>query len=297
MIVLGKDGFSEMLAEELRAEFVRIESKLFPDGESYLRITEPERVRREKVVLVVRGESSKLDQNRILIECFLLLGKLKELGAKKICLLLPYIPYARQDKEFLKGEIVSIKTIRNLLKEKCDLLVNVNSHDFRKEGWIDKKTYNMDAMASVGRFLQSKGLKDPIVISPDTGMDENAGKLAKLIGGNSISFRKERDRRTGEIRTSGKIPNLRGQEAIIYDDIISTGSTVLNVLKLVKKTGASKIICVAIHVISVINKKYGKDSISLIKDECELCSTDTIESEVSKISVIPELAKTLLKIF
>jgi ribose-phosphate pyrophosphokinase len=297
MIVLGRDGFSERLAKETGSEFVRIESKIFPDGESYFRVSEPEKVSGEKAILVVRGESSKLDQNRILTESILLLDKLKEIKAKKICLVLPYIPYARQDKEFLKGETVSIKTIRNLLKEKCDLLVNVTSHDFRKEGWIDRKTYNLDATGSIAEFLKKKKLKDPIVIAPDIGVSESVEKLAKQIGGNSIGFEKERDRKTGKIRISGKIPNLRGQELVIYDDMVSTGGTIYNILKLAKKTEAGKIICVSVHVISVLNEKFRKNSIDLIRDECEFLATDTIDSEVSRVSVIPQLARTLLKIF
>ncbi len=298
MIVLGRDGFSEKLAKKMHAKFVRIESKIFPDGESYFRISEPERVKGEKVILVVRGESSKLDQNRMLTESLLILDKLKELRAKKTCLLLPYIPYARQDKEFLKGETISIKTFRSILKEKCDLLVNVTSHDFRKEGWIDRKTYVMDATDSIAEFLKSKKFKDPVFVAPDMGVNESVEKLAKSLGGNSIGFKKERDRKTGKIRTSGKIPNLRGKELVIYDDMVSTGGTIHNALKLAKKTGAGKIICVTIHMISVLNKKHGKNSIDLIRDECdEFLATDTIESEVSRISVIPDLAKTLLKIF
>jgi len=297
MIVLGRDGFSERLAKETGSEFIGVESKIFPDGESYFRVSEPERVKGEKTILVVRGEASKLDQNRILTESLLLLDKIRELKAKKTCLVLPYIPYARQDKEFLKGEAVSIKTIRKILKEKCDLLVNVTSHDFRKEGWIDRKTYVFDATDSIAEFLKGKGLKDPIVIAPDMGVNGDVEKLAKSIGGNSIVFGKERNRKTGGIKTFGKIPNLRGQELVIYDDMVSTGETVYNALKLAKKTGAGRIICIAVHVISVMNEKLGKNSIGLIRGECEFLATDTIDSEVSKISVIPELAKTLLKIF
>jgi len=297
MIVLGRDGFSESLAKETGSEFIIVESKVFPDGESYFRISEPGKVKGKKAVLVVRGESPGLDQNRMLTECLLLLGKLRELGAKKTCLVLPYVPYSRQDREFLKGETVSIKTIRALLKGKCDLLVNVASHDFRKGGWIGRKTYNLDATGSISEFLKGKGLKDPVVIAPDMGVSGSADKLAKSLGGDSVVLGKERDRKTGKIATSGDLPGLRGREVVIYDDMVSTGGTVYNALKMARKAGAGRIFCVAVHVISVMNEKLKKNSLDLIRGECELVSTNTIGSEVSRISVIPDIARVLLKNF
>ncbi|NIO22754.1 MAG: ribose-phosphate diphosphokinase [Candidatus Aenigmarchaeota archaeon] len=298
MIVLGREGFSERLAKELRAEFARIETKVFPDGESYFRISEPEKIRGKKAILVVRGRTPNLDQNRMLTESFLLLDKLKALKAKKTCLLLPYIPYSRQDREFLKGETVSVKTVRNLLKEKCDLLVNVTSHDFRKEGWIDKKTYNIDATESVTEFLKSKKFENPVVMAPDMSVSENVEELAKSLGGNSIGFEKERDLKTGKIRTFGKIPNLRGRELIIYDDVASFGETLYKAVLMGKKAKASKIICILIHVLSVYNKKFEKNSIDLIKDESdEYYSSDTIESPITKFSIIKQVSEFLKENF
>ncbi len=246
----------------------------------------------------MRGKTPGLDQDKMVLESMLVLDKLKELGAKKICLFLPYMPYARQDKEFVKGEVVSVKSLRRNLKEKCDLLVNVTSHDFRKEGWLDKKTYNIDATDSVIDFLKTKNFKDPIVIAPDMMSKVDVEKIAKAIKGNTFAIRKERDRKTGEIKTFAKIPNLSGQELIIFDDVASSGGTLYKAIQMGKKAKASKIICIVIHVLSVHNKKIDRNSIEMIKEECdEYYSSDTISSSITKFSVIKQSAEFLKKNF
>ena len=95
MIVLGRDDFSRAVAREGGWEFVRLETKTFPDGESYFRITEPERLRNEKVVLAVRGRTPGLQQDKLVTESVIVLDRVREAGAGKICLFVPYLPYAR----------------------------------------------------------------------------------------------------------------------------------------------------------------------------------------------------------
>ncbi len=298
MIVLGRDDFSRAVAREGGWEFVRLETKTFPDGESYFRITEPERLRNEKVVLAVRGRTPGLQQDKLVTESVIVLDRVREAGAGKICLFVPYLPYARQDREFLPGEAVSAKSVRNLLSERCDLLLSVSSHDFRKEGWIGEKMYNIDGTDSAIDFLRERELKDPIVIAPDMTAKDNVERLAKAIGGNTFAIKKERDRKTGEIKTFAKIPNLSGQELVIFDDVSSSGGTLYKAIQMGKKAKASKIFSVVIHALSVHNEKFGKNSIDLIRGECdEYSSSDTIESPVTKFSVVKQTARFLKESF
>ncbi|MCD6591045.1 MAG: ribose-phosphate diphosphokinase [Candidatus Aenigmarchaeota archaeon] len=299
MIVLGRDLFSRKLAEELKAEFVEVFHKKFPDGEYYFRISEPDKLKGRKAFVVVRRTMNNLDQNGMIIESLLLADKIKGLEAEKSCLVLPYMPYARQDKEFLKGEVVSVKTLRDMLTEKYDLVLNVTSHDLRKEGWINEKAYNIDATDSIIEFFRKMNFKDPIVIAPDMTASENVERLAKAIGGNTLAVEKKRDYNTGHITSNiTKLPNFSGQELIIFDDICSTGGTLYKAIGLTKKAKARKIIAVVIHLLDVYNEKFGKNSVELIENSAdEFHATDTIETPLSDISVIGQIGDFLKKNF
>lgn len=298
MIVVGNDKFSERFAKKMGAGHVRLETKRFPDGEYYMRITEPERLKGEKVIFVSRGRTPDLSQDRLVTKSLLVIFKLREIGARKVGLFLPFMPYSRQDKEFISGEVVSVKIFRKVLEENCDLVVSVTNHDFRREGWVDEKFYNIDGTASAIEFLKAKKFANPIVAAPDMTSKGNVARIAEEIGGSVLAVKKERNHKTGEIRTTGELPDLSGKELIIFDDIASTGNTMLEAISLGKKANASKIICIVIHALSVFNAKRGRNSMEMIKEESdEYYSSDTIENPVQGYSVVDQVAEFLKENF
>lgn len=298
MIVVGSDSFAEKIAEKMACKFVKLETKIFPDGECYLRISEKDKIKGQNVIAVLRDKTPGHNQDRLLTKTLLVIHKLKELGAKKVGLFLPYMPYARQDKEFLPGEIVSVKILRKILEEKCDLIVSVTNHDKREEGWIDKKFYNIDATDSAIKFLLSKNFRNPIIAAPDMTSKKNVEKIAKSLKGSVLTVKKERDYKTGEIKSYGKIPDLKGRTLIIFDDIVSTGNTMLKAIKMAKEATPEKIICVVIHALDVWNSQVNSTSIKAIKEICdEFYASDTIENPVESFSVIDQAIEFFKKKF
>lgn len=298
MIVLGEDEFSKDLAKEAGAEFMQLKTKIFPDGESYIRITEPKKIKGRKIVPVIRKDEPDLNQDRLITKSILVLDKLTGLEADKICLFLPYMPYARQDKEFIEGETASVKIIRRTLQEKCDVLLNVTNHDFRKEGWVSEGVYNIDGADSAIDFLKGRGFRKPAVIAPDMRASPSVEKIAKALGGESLVVEKKRDYETGEIEVKAELPDLSGKELIIFDDVAASGGTLYKAIQMGKEANAEKITCVVVHVISMHNKKSGKNSIEMIKDECdEYFASDTISSPITSYSVVKKAAEFLRESF
>lgn len=298
MIVLGNDKFSKRVARRMNAEHVKLETKRFPDGEYYMRITEPEKLKGEKVIFISRGRTPGLSQDRLLSKSLLVVHKLREIGVKKMGLFLPFMPYSRQDKEFTPGEIVSVKIFRNVLENECDLIVSVTNHDKRDEGWVDDKFYNIDGTDSAIEFLKSKGFKNPIVAAPDMTSKGNVARIAKAVGGSVLAVSKERDRKTGDVTTRGELPDLSGKELIIFDDVASTGNTLFEAIQLGRKANADRIVCVVIHALSVFNARHGRNSMEMIKEECdEYYSSDTIENPVSGFSIVDQVSEFLEKNF
>ncbi|MBN2043031.1 MAG: ribose-phosphate diphosphokinase [Candidatus Aenigmarchaeota archaeon] len=298
MIVAGRDRFSEMLANELNAKYVEIGHRVFPDGESYFRLKEQNIIKGQPVILVVRAKTPGTNLDGLVTESVILLDYIRSLGPSKLCLLLPYQPYSRQDQQFLRGEPVSSKIIRKTLSKKCDLLVNVASHDFRKEGWISRNMYNVSGLESAITLLKMEEHKNAVVIAPDMTENGNVQKIAKVIGAGTISIMKERDKVTGDIESEEIDYDFGGKDVIIYDDVTSSGATLLKTIHRVKTDAPRRITVIVIHAIACYNPKEKMDSIEMIREtRAKFHSSDTIETPVTSFSVIPETAKRLREIF
>ncbi|MDI6806733.1 MAG: ribose-phosphate diphosphokinase [Candidatus Aenigmarchaeota archaeon] len=300
MIVVGKenDEFSKQLAKELGIEYSPIEHKLFPDNESYIRFQNYDGLKEKELIFVNRGESPNFNPDKLLIETLFTLKKLKGEYKSKIYCVLPYIPYARQDKKFKRGEVVSLREARDSLKEYSDLLINVSAHDFRSEGWVDEKTYNVDGTYAIIDFMEKQKYEKPLILAPDMTATNSVLMIAEALDAGTESLIKRRSLETGMIITGGKLPSLNDQELIIYDDIASTGNTLYKAVERGKEAGAKKIVCAVVHAVLTYNKDFGKNCLDLIREQgAEFYATDTIASPISEISIVPYIAKAIKERF
>ncbi len=285
MIVLGNDAFGKSLAEKLGAEFVKIEQRVFPDGEVCPRISGE--INNSHAVIAMRM-SLPLDPNRYLIETLFAIKNLKGLGVKKIDVVMPYFVYARQDKAFRKGEPFSAKYVLELLKEAgASRFFTVTSHADRNKERISlsDSAYNINGFVAIGDYLKKNGLKNPLIIAPDDGAEKFAETVAIHIGCEYTVFEKRRDLDTGEVEMKSSA-DMKGKEVIIVDDIISSGSTMLKAKDICKKNGAKSVMAAVVHVVS----EKGIESIP------NLVATDTINSTASKISVVEMVADRIKKV-
>ncbi|MBS7655729.1 ribose-phosphate diphosphokinase [Candidatus Bathyarchaeota archaeon] len=277
------------VAQELNLKAILVESKVFPDGESYIRI--PEEEIDEELILI---QSTYPPQNKHLIELFLMLDAAKDLGAEKIITVVPYLAYARQDKRFRAGEAISIKVLAKLIKEAgASKFVTFNIHKEKILEFFNIKSINLSGASAIGNYFLQKEVRHPYVIAPDKGAYQLAMEIAKILNAECAYFEKKRDKVTGVVETEFKELNIKDKTAIIVDDIISTGSTIINVAEILKKQGAEKVYAVCVHPILIENaqnrmKLAGVD---------EVLGTDCVPTEVSKITVASILAKTLRKEF
>ncbi|KKL86720.1 hypothetical protein LCGC14_1941880 [marine sediment metagenome] len=282
------------IARELGIETINTDTKTFPDGENYLRISiEDETKILDKEVIIVQstGPSSSRTQNARLIELFMIIDSIKRMGAAKIIVVVPYLAYARQDKRFRPGESKFADVILQLLDSLgIDEFYTVDVH---APTVIDEclcKAINIDSMKLLADYIKSKGAKDIIVISPDKGAIERSKAFAKYFGKNIPVevLEKERDVKTGEIKMKG-ILSLKDKDVVIADDIIATGGTMATSIKLAKASGARKVFAVATHALLLQQAKY-----RLLKAGAdEIIGTDSIDNEASKVSLAKIIADYL----
>lgn len=273
------------IAEILGVETVSVAHKKFPDSESYIRL-EGE-VKGEEIVIV---QSTGPPQDTNLIQLFILADAAKDLGAKRVIAIVPYLAYARQDKRFLPGEAISIQTIGKLLKTSgIDELITVNVHERKVLEKFEIPAKSISAIGLLADYFKSKGLERAFALAPDEGAAEFAIEASKVLGGDYGWLHKERDRYTGEVRTEEKNLDVSGKDAIIFDDIISTGGTTANAVKILRKQGARRVFAACVHPLMIGN---AKERILQAGAE-EIVGTDSVPSNVTVVSLAPLLAKAL----
>ncbi|WP_291999767.1 ribose-phosphate diphosphokinase [Caldivirga sp.] len=232
------------VASRINAEAKEITHKVFPDGEQYVRVEA--NVEGSDVLYVTRLYPN---QDQGLIRVMLLLDAVKGLGASRVGLFIPYMPYARQDRRFLEGEPVSINVMLNVFKNLgVEYLYVVDIHKPQSlegyQGFINLKPFKLYAR-------EFKNLSNPVVVSPDSGSLWRAEELARELGVEYDYLEKHRDRYSGEVSFTLRSINVKGKDVVIIDDIISTGGTIVGAAGMLRSMGATSINVVATHCIMI----------------------------------------------
>jgi ribose-phosphate pyrophosphokinase len=274
------------IAQDLNINYFNTESKTFPDGENYLRINlDNESLIEGKEVIIVQstGPSSSGNQNARLFELLMMIDAVKRMGAEKIVVVIPYLAYARQDKIFRPGESKFANIVLYLIDSmRIDELYVVDVHSPNILEEVQCKWINIDSMKILADYIKSLDVKNIVVVAPDKGAVERSKAFAKHFGDNVPVdyFEKIRDVKTGEITMSGKL-SLKNKDVVVSDDIIATGGTMANAIKLSKESGANRVFAVATHALLLQNAKF-----RIIKAGADaIIGTDSIDNEASKVSL------------
>jgi ribose-phosphate pyrophosphokinase len=290
LVIPGPAGLDlgKRVAKLLNVRTVNVIFKRFPDGESYIRVEDE--LKGEEVAIV---QTTSPPQDTNLFQLFLIADAAKDLGAKIISAVVPYLAYSRQDKRFLSGEAFSIKIVAKLLKDSgADRLLTVNSvHDRKILAKFPLQTQSISAIPFLAEYFRNLGLQGAFALAPDEGAKDYAIVAAGILNGEYGWRHKERDRHTGVISFRKEEFDVKGKDAIIFDDIISTGGTTAESVKMLKAQGAKRVFSACVHPLLV------GDAEKRIMDNGaeEIVGTDCVPSHVSKVSVAPLIAKALVQ--
>lgn len=291
MLVVGgsaSEDLSKKASEELGCDFVPVERKRFPDGEIYVRLTEE--VEGEEAVVI---QSTCHPPNQNYMELFLLLDAVRDLGAEKVTTVIPYLAYARQDERFEPGEAVSLETVAKLIQcagaeEVC--LIDLHAHRIGSAPEVfDVPARNLTASPLLAKYFDDKySLKDPVVMGPDGEAQQWAEKAGNAIGTDWDYMIKER-LGDEEVEITPRELDVEGRDVMIVDDIISTGGTMTEAIGILKDHGAEGIYAACTHPVLSGNALQNMKEAGA-KD---VVATDTIGSEISKVSVAPVVAEAV----
>jgi len=282
MIVIGGSssrGLSADLASVLGVECEQATVKRFPDNECYVRI-EKESLDPEAILV----QNSYPDSN--FVELLLLQEAARSLGVERLVTVVPYFGYARQDKRFEKGEPISAKVMAHHLQLYSDKMITVDIHTPSILDWFDTaESVDVGAAPEIGRFFSKAGID--LVLAPDQGASKRANEVASVIGVEWDYLVKIRLSGT-EVKISPKNLDVKGRNVLIVDDIISTGGTIIAATRELRKMGASSVTATCTHGL------FAKGALPKLYEECDkVVSANTLEGEVSEISVAPQIAKVI----
>ncbi len=286
-MIIGGSASQKLAAKiawELGETICPMETRKFPDGERYIRIGGD--VNENAVVI----QSTGYPQDQNLIELFLIIKTLKSLNVENVKVVIPYFGYGRQEKRFRDGEAVSAAAIAQLIEAAgASEIYSINLHENGICDFFDIPAYNISAMPLIADYIGER-YENPIIVAPDKGALPFAEEIAESLGCECDYLEKVR-LSPEKVETKTKNLDVKGKEAIIIDDIISTGGTIVNASNILRQHNADKVVVSCIHPVLV------EDALLKIftAGVDDVIATDTLRSDVSMISVAPLVAEVLKK--
>ena len=286
-VIAGKasEDLAKKLARKIKGDLVKSQIRIFADGES--KITLNGKISKKKSV-VVQSVYPPVDTN--LVQALSLISKARE-SSSEVIGVIPYMGYARQDREFLPGEIITMKVLGKLFKGAgASKIIAVDIHSMIGFEHFTIKSINVTAIPDLVKYFKKMSLKNPLVVSPDQGGKDRAKKFADEFKSEYIALNKKRDRKTGKVEIKTKNVEVANRDLILVDDMISTGGSIIKAAQFLKKQKCGKIFVACTHALLMndAEKKIRKAGIT------KIVSTNTIPGKTSVVDVSNTIAKAII---
>lgn len=276
-------ALAEKLSRALKIPLGETELTRFADGELRVRLLED---LGGKTVFLLQSFSGPVEEH--FFEFCLMVDSARRLGAEKIIGVIPWLGYSKQDKEFRKGEAVSVSVMAKMIS----LLGLEKILVFDLHSALIKDYFTIPVLELSSAEVLYKALKEEtdlsraVVVSPDKGGKGRAGGFAEKYRLPIVFLEKSRDLETGAVTYKKVGKDLREKTAVIYDDIVNRGGTAIEAAKILKSMGAEKVIILATHAVLAGNAALNLQS-SLID---KIFLTDTIavpaEKQFTKLKIV-----------
>lgn len=239
----GNEHIAATIAERLGADVAELEFHPFPDSETYLRIKTPVRDRSIVLVCTLDRPDAKI------LPLIFAASTARELGAARVGLVAPYLPYMRQDRRFNPGEALTSKIFADILSRAIDWLVTVDPHLHRVTSLADLyriPSVVLHAAPLISQWI-STHVQHPLLIGPDEESRQWVNAVASAAGAPFVVLEKTR---LGDRQVSLSVPGVeqwKNHTPVLVDDIISSAGTMLETLHHLARAGMKPAVCIGIH--------------------------------------------------
>ena len=300
VIVTGRahPQLAEDVAKELGADLVHTDARTFANGEIYARYDESVR---GCDAFVIQSHTNPI--NEWLMEQLIMVDALKRASAKRITVVSPFYPYARQDKKGRGREPISARLVADLYKAAgADRIMSVDLHAAQIQGFFDGPVDHLFAMPVLLEHFQA--FLDPstlTVVSPDMGRVRVADIWSDKLGAPLAIIHKRRDPLVpNQVSVHEIIGPVDGRVCLIVDDLIDTGRTIVKAAEALKSHGATKVVVAATHAV------FSPPAHDLLQSEFidSVVVTDTLPIPEEKrwdrltiLPIAPLLARAIHEVF
>jgi len=244
LVCPGNEALGESLCRGLRAEPVAFATRRFPDRETYLRIDSDVRGRPVAILCSLR------DPDPLVPSLVFMTDTLRELGARSVGLVAPYLAYMRQDRRFQPGEALTSASFARLVSTQFDWLVTVDPHLHRHRS-LDE-IYTIPAQAVPAAPLVADWIRGhvtaPLVVGPDSESKQWVRAVAEAVPCPVHVLEKtRRGDRDVAISALPQAALANGSTAVLIDDIISSARTMIQTVRQWPERGATAPICIGVH--------------------------------------------------
>jgi len=279
----GSSDLANNIAGRLGAQLNVAALRIFSDGESSIKLSNI-----AKNCIIVQSTHPPADTH--LMQLLMMAKKCTDDGVQHMCAVIPYLCYARQDRAFLEGEVVSIDLVAKLFETVgINHIITVDIHSQLALSYFTS-IQNISSVPLLAEYASKMNLHDPIAVSPDAGGACRAEEFARYLDTDVLALKKYRHRVTGEVTVDEKLDlDISKRDAILIDDIISSGSSLIKAAEVLHKKGIGRIFAMCAHALLIGEAAHKIKSAGIQ----EIVSTNSVPGKYSKVDLSSEIVSAL----
>src|SRR4051794_7031982 len=290
---------ADEIARHLGTEVTPMAAFDFANGEIFVR---PEESVRGSDAFVIQSHTVPI--NHWVMETLILVDALKRASAKRITVVAPFYPYARQDKKHRGREPISARLIADLLKTAgADRIMSIDLHTAQIQGFFDGPVDHLFALNLLADYVENKYAGQPMtVVAPDSGRVRVAERWTDRLGGCPLAFiHKTRDPlKPNQVVANRVVGEVEGRVCLIVDDMIDTGGTIAKAADILFDTGAADVIVAATHPIlsdpALERLDNSKISEVVVTNTLPLPKANNLD-KITVLSIAPLIARAIREVF
>ncbi|HEX9745614.1 MAG TPA: ribose-phosphate pyrophosphokinase [bacterium] len=286
---------TQEICNTLDCKVGKVRYQKFENDNSFCSILE--NVRECDVFLV---QTSVRPVNDNLMEALIMIDALVRASARRITMVMPYFAYARSDKKDRPRIPITASLVARMLETAgADRLVTMDLHAEQIQGFFSVPVDQMMAMPIIVNYLKKKKIEDPVIVAPDAGSARRSGAYAERMKVPLAVIDKRRDKLSGKLGIHGVVGDVKGHTAIILDDEINSGGSMVKAIETVMEEGATDVYCGCTHPV------FSEDAVEKLEKTAvkEIIVTNTVpifnygkKDKIKVLSVASLFAKAIYSI-
>ena len=289
---------AQQVAAELGVSLLPTTAYDFANGEIYVRFGESVR---GSDAFVIQSHAAPI--NQWIMEQLLMIDALKRASAKRITVIAPSFPYARQDKKHKGREPISARLVADLFKTAgADRLMSVDLHTAQVQGFFDGPVDHLWAMPVLAEYVASRVDRSRLtVVSPDAGRVRVADLWSDKLGAPLAIIHKRRDPSVpNQVKVHEVVGQVEGRTCLLVDDMIDTGGTIVQAAEALRDNGAADVIVASTHAIlsgpAVDRLKNSRISEVIVTNTLPI-PTERRFPQLTVLSIAPLIARAIMEVF